>query len=299
MGIFRAVSESVKGVLREQWKEFFACDSLPDDTLMLRAGKRVSARGANSDPNDAVISNGSIVSVADGQSAIVVSQGKVLAEYRESGEHRFRDPARPGGAAGFFRDVKQRIAFGGAVQPVRHRVYIVNTKECPKNRFDTPAPVPVRISDTVTGMEIDLSVSAGGMYSYRVTDPAALYRAVGNIEGRCGRSYLKPQLDAELLAALAPAIAAAVKGGVRPYTLSGYTGTLGAAVTDAAGEPFLKRFGVTLLTFAFDRLVVEDAWTVQNGQRAAILKDPGMAAAALTDAAAQALLSVSGAKSGD
>ena len=296
MGIFRAVNESIKGVLHEQWKEFFACDSLSNDTLMLRVKKHVSARSANADPNDEIVSNGSIVSVADGQSAIVVSQGRVLASYDAPGAHRFLDPDRPKGLAGFFHDVKERIAFGGSVQPVRHRVYVVNTKECHGNRFDTPAPVPVRITDSVTGMDIDLSVSAGGMYAYRVTDPAALYHAVGNIEGRCDRSYLKPQLDAELLSALAPAIAAIVKDGVRPYALPGYAGTLGAAVTDAVKEPFLKRFGITLLSIAFDKLVVEEAWMVQNGQRAAILKDPAMAAATMIDATAQALLSVSDAK---
>lgn len=297
MGIFRAMHESVKGVLHEQWKEFFACDSLSNDTLMLRAKKQVSARSANNDPNDEIVSNGSIVSVADGQSAIVVSQGKVLAEYRTPGAHRFFDPDRPKGVAGFFHDLRMRVAFGGGVQPVRHRVYVVNTKECHGNRFDTPAPVPVRIFDTVTGMDIDLSVSAGGAYAYRVTDAAALYRAVGNVESRCDRSYLKPQLDAELVSALAPAIAAIVRDGVRPYQLPGCVGSLSAAVADAVKEPFLRRFGITLLSIAFDKLTVEEAWMVQNGQRAAILKDPDMAAATLVDATAQAFLSLSGAKS--
>jgi hypothetical protein len=55
----------------------------------------------------------------------------------------------------------------------------------------------------------------------------------------------------------------------------------------------LKRFGITLLSIAFDKLVVEEAWMVQNGQRAAILKDPAMAAATMIDTTAQALLSVS------
>ena len=292
MGLLRALRGSIRDVLHEQWKERFSCDTLPADTLLLRAKKQVSARSANADTEDGIVTNGSVLAVADGQCAIVAKQGRVIGLFDAPGEHRFCDPDHPGGIFGFFRDVKARVAFGGDVQPVRYRVYYVNTKECHGNRFNTPAPVAVRVADAHTGADLDLSVSAGGVFSYRVEDPAALYRCVGNVEDRCDRSYLNAQLLAELLSALSPAIAEIVRDGVRPYQLPAETRTLGEAVIAAIKESFLQRFGVALLSVSFDMLRVEEAWMLVNGQRAAMLKDPSMAAATLVDAAAQALRDV-------
>ena len=295
MGIIRAIAASLKATAKEQWKEAFFMDALPVDVLMARGHKHISDRSANDRVDDEVISNGSLLSVADGQALIVTSHGKVVDVCTEPGEHEFVDPGRPSGVAGYCHDVWARVGFGGGdVQPFRQRVYFVNMKECHGNAFETPAPIPVRIRDENMDADFDLSVSAAGVYSYRVEDPAALYRAVGNVAERFERKDLAPQLDAEIASALQAAVSKVIADtGIRPYELPKYTKELSDAATALVTASFLSRFGLRLLLIAFSKLAVEDVWMLKNAQRIAILRDPEMAAAALVDATAQAFLHLS------
>jgi len=295
MGVIRAITGALGSVAKEQWKEAFFMDALPADILMARGHKRVSSRSANDRMDDEVITSGSLLSVADGQALVVISHGKVVNVVTEPGEHEFIDPDRPAGPKGFFRSVMERVGFGGGdVQPYRDRVYYINTKECHGNRFETPAPVLIRVRDDNMDADFDLSVSLAGVYSYRVEDPAALYRAIGNVTEQYRREELKPQLDAEIVSALGTAVGTLFKSGVRPHELPAHTNDLAAAAADAVKESFLRRFGLGMLSIAFDKLQIEEIWMLKNAQRAAILRDPAMAAAALVDATAEALRGVAG-----
>ena len=295
MGIIRAITSSFRSVAKEQWKEAFFMDALPVDILMARGHKHVSDRSTNDRKDDEVISNGSLLSVADGQALVVVSHQKVVDVVTEPGEHEFIDPDRPAGPVGYFRDVLDRVGFGGGdIQPHRHRVYYINTKECHGNAFETPAPVLIRVRDDNMDADFDLSVSLAGVYSYRVEDPAALYRAIGNVAERFEREKLKPQLDAEIIAALGTAVGELFQSGLRPHELPKHTNDLAAAAASAIKESFLRRFGLGMLSIAFDKLVIEEIWMLKNAQRAAILRDPAMAAATLVDATAEALKGIAG-----
>ena len=75
MGLIRAALGSAGGVLADQWKEYFYCDALPVNVLAVRGRKRVSDRSSNTQGNDNIISNGSVIAVADGQCAIVTVNG--------------------------------------------------------------------------------------------------------------------------------------------------------------------------------------------------------------------------------
>ena len=66
MGLLKAVHGAVGSVLEEQWKEFFVCDALRDDTLLVRAHKHIGKYSANTRKDDDVLTNGSVLSVADG-----------------------------------------------------------------------------------------------------------------------------------------------------------------------------------------------------------------------------------------
>ena len=289
MGIVRAVLSSVDSVLQEQWLEYFTCDSLDSETLIRRGVKHVGARSTNTRSNDNIITNGSILAIADGQCVIVTSQGKVIDVCGEPGEHRFYDENHPGGVGGFARDVVSRVGFGGGdVQPLRHRIYYVNTKECTGVRFDSSSPFPVSVRDEAIGADLDLGVVVGGMFSYRVKDPVTLYRkVVGNIEDRCQRTHLNELLSLMVLGAIPEALAQLIEGGIRPHQLPFYAPQLRDAVIERVQEPFLTRYGLEIVSFAFHTLIVSDIRTLSGAQFAAINRDPAMAAAAMTDAVAQ------------
>lgn len=285
MGILRAVTSAADSVLQEQWLEAFFCDALNSETLIRRGTKRVGARSTNTRADDNVITNGSILSIADGQCVIVTAQGKVIDVCGEAGEHRFVDPNHTGGLGGYARDVWNRVGFGGGdVQPIRHRIYYVNTKECLGVRFDAPA-FPLAVKDDAIHAALDLSVQVGGVFSYRVKDPIALYRkVVGNIEGAYQRTELNGMLVAAVLAAIPEALAALTESGVRPYALAFHAPALRDALLDRLREPFLTNYGLEIGSLAFDTLIVTDRGALSGMQAAAVNRDPAMAAATTVDA---------------
>lgn len=65
MGLIKAAMGAAGGVLADQWKEFFYCDSMPPDILMMKGQKQTSSRGrsSNTSGEDNIISNGSKIAV--------------------------------------------------------------------------------------------------------------------------------------------------------------------------------------------------------------------------------------------
>lgn len=59
MGLIKAAMGAAGGVMADQWKEFFYCDALDQDTLMIKGQKRTGARSSNTKGSDNIISNGS------------------------------------------------------------------------------------------------------------------------------------------------------------------------------------------------------------------------------------------------
>lgn len=79
MGLIKAAVGAVGGVLADQWKEFFYCDSLNENILMAKGQKQTSRHGrsGNTDGEDNIISNGSRIAVNNGQCMLIVESGKV------------------------------------------------------------------------------------------------------------------------------------------------------------------------------------------------------------------------------
>ena len=63
MGLIKAGMGALGGTLADQWKEFFYCDSLDKDVLMVKGQKRTSRRSSNNG-EDNIITNGSGIAVS-------------------------------------------------------------------------------------------------------------------------------------------------------------------------------------------------------------------------------------------
>ena len=63
MGLIKAALGAAGGVLADQWKEYFYCDSMPENVLMVKAAKRTGKRSSNTKGSDNVITNGSVIAV--------------------------------------------------------------------------------------------------------------------------------------------------------------------------------------------------------------------------------------------
>ncbi len=145
MGLIKAAMGAAGGVMADQWKEYFYCESLPENVMATKGQKRVSGRSSNTKGEENIISNGSGIAVADGQCMIIVEQGKILDLCAEPGEYTFDAGGEPslfaGGAfkdnaLGSLQSVWERFKFGGS--PGKDtRVYYFNTKELIGNKYGT------------------------------------------------------------------------------------------------------------------------------------------------------------------
>ena len=100
MGLIKAALGAAGGVMADQWKEYFYCESIPVDVLVCKGQKRTTGRGSNTKGSPNVISNGSVVAVADGQCMCIVENGKVVDICAVPGEFVYDSslpfPRRPG-----------------------------------------------------------------------------------------------------------------------------------------------------------------------------------------------------------
>ena len=166
MGLIKAIVGATGGVLADQWKEYFYCDALPANVLCKRGQKKTSGRSSNTKGDENIITQGSVIAVADGQCMLIVDQGKVVDVCAEPGEYKYDSSTEPSvfaggfgnGLAESFKNIGKRFTFGGEA-PKTQKVYYINTKEIMGNKYGTPQPVPFRVVDQRAGIDIDVSVT--------------------------------------------------------------------------------------------------------------------------------------------
>jgi len=300
MGLIKAAAGAIGGTLGDQWKEYFYCDALPASVLATKAQKRTTGRSSNKKGEENIITTGSVIAVADGQCMIVVEQGKVLDVCSEPGEFVFDSGGEPSlftggdlGAnfVGSLKSVWERFKFGG--QPGKDtRVYYFNTKELVGNKYGTPNPVPFRVVDTNIGLDIDIAIRCFGEFSYRMTNPILFYANVcANISTTYMRETIEGQLKTELMTALQPAFAKISAMGIRYSALPGHTMELADALNDVLSEKWRDLRGLEIVSFGVSSVNAskEDEDMIKTLQKSAVMRDPGMAAATLVGAQADAM----------
>ena len=301
MGLIAAIGGAAGGVLADQWKEYFYCEAIPADVLAVRGKKRTTKRGSNKG-SDNIISNGSIIAVADGQCMMIVEQGKVVDYCAEPGEFVYDMSTEPslfdGGKLGanikaVFKNIGKRFTFGGEA-PKDQRVYYFNTKEIIGNKYGTPSPVPFRVVDQRAGIDIDISLKCFGEYSYRLTNPILFYTNVcGNVTQDYRRSEIDGQMKSELLTALQPAFARISAMGVRYSAVPGHTAELAAALKKELSAQWQDFRGIEIERIGVSSVKAdeEDEKMIKELQKNAAFTNPTLAAANLVGAQASAMQS--------
>ena len=299
MGLIKAAMGAAGGVMADQWKEFFYCDAIPAEVLAVKGQKRVSGRSSNKHGSDNIISNGSVIAVADGQCMMIVEQGKVVDVCAEPGEYTYDFSTEPSLFTGslsqnigaVFQNIGKRFTFGGE-PPKDQRVYYFNTKELIGNKYGTPSPVPFRVVDQRAGIDIDIAIRCFGEYSYRICDPILFYTNVcGNVGGDYTRDRLDSQLKTELLTALQPAFAKISEQGIRYSALPGHTMEMADALNEVLSGKWRNLRGLEIVSFGVSSVKAseEDEAMLKELQRNAAFMDPTRAAAHLVGAQASAM----------
>ncbi|MDY4976408.1 MAG: SPFH domain-containing protein [Clostridia bacterium] len=299
MGLLKAGIGAAGGVLADQWRDYFYCESLDADVLVAKGEKRTGGRSSNKKGTDNIISNGSIINVNDGQCMIIVESGKVVDICAEPGEFVYDTGTEPSifyGDLGenikkSFAQIGKRFTFGG--EPGKdQRVYYFNTKEIIGNKYGTPSPVPFRVVDNNIGLDMDIAIRCHGEYSYKITNPMLFYTNVcGNVENIYLRETIDSQLKTELLTALQPAFAKISEMGIRYSALPAHTSEIGDALNEELSAKWRDLRGIEIVVFGVSSVKAseEDEQMIKEVQRNAAFRNPNMAAAHMVGAQAQAM----------
>ena len=246
--------------------------------------------------------------MADGQCALIGEQGKIVEVCAEPGEYTYDASTEPTIFSGnlgssldqVFDVIGKRFTYGGD-SGKDQRIYYINTKELIDNKFGTPNPVPFRVVDRNIGLDVDVAVRCSGVYSYRISNPLLFYANVcGNIEQEYRREELDHQLKTEFISALQPAFAKISDLEIRPNALPGHVTELCDAMNEALTGKWANTRGITVVSVAIGTIDLpkEDAEMIKQAQKTAILRDPMMAAATLTEAQAGAMKTAAGNSAG-
>lgn len=299
MGLIKAGLGAVGGVMADQWKEYFYCEAIPADVLVVKGRKKMSGRSSNHKGDENIITNGSVIAVADGQCMLIVEQGKVVEVCAESGEYTYDMSTEPSIFSGdlgesigqVFRNIGKRFTFGGEA-PKDQRIYYFNIKEIVGNKYGTPSPVPFRVVDQRAGLDIDIAIRCFGEYSFRIINPLLFYTNVcGNVNETYNRDEIAGQMRTELLTALQPAFSRISEMGIRYSSLPGHTTELSEALNEELSAKWHDLRGLAIVSFGISSVKAneEDEQMIKEMQRNAAFMDPTRAAAHLVGAQAGAM----------
>ena len=299
MGLFNSAKGAAGGVMADQWKEFFYCEAIDVNILVVKGRKRLDARSSNTQGADNIISSGSVIAVADGQAMMIVEQGKIVEFCAEPGEFIYDASTEPSifdGRLGSaikktFANIGKRFEYGGQ-PPKDQRVYYFNLKEIVSNKYGTQNPVPFRVIDTNIGLDADIPIRCNGEYSYRLINPLLFYENVcGNVESAYHRDQIDDMLNSELLNALQPAFAEISKLGIRYSALPGHTTELSQALNGVLSQKWSEKRGISISSFAINSVTAspEHENMIIELQRNAVMRNSGMAGATIVAAQADAM----------
>lgn len=295
MGLIKAAKDALSTVLADQWREYFYCDSLSSDILMIKGQKRVNeGRNSNTKASDNIISNGSVVAVNEGQCMIIVDQGGIVDVCADAGEFIYDNSTEPSlfyGNLGesvkkSFSTLGRRFTFGGNTAKDQ-RVYFFNTKEILNNLFGTPTPIPFRVLDRNTGFDFDTAVKVNGQYSFKIADPLLFYTNVcGNVKESYKKAELLTTMKSELLTALQPALAKVSAQGIRPYEIPAFSAQICEILSEELSGQWTELRGIQMVSMAINAadMPAADRERFQKWQDTAMLRNSDMQAARKTEA---------------
>ena len=300
MGLIKAAKDAIGSLMADQWREYFYCDALSNDVLVVKGQKRVNeGRNSNTKGSDNIISNGSIIAVNEGQCMIIVDQGGIVEFCADAGEFLYDSSTEPSllyGSLGenikeSFNILGRRLTFGGNTAKDQ-RVYFFNIKEIMGNLFGTANPIPFRVVDTNIGLDVDIAIRCNGEYSFKIVDPLLFYKNVcGNVVDSYKRAEIIGKMKSELLAALQPAFAKISAMGVRYSAIPAHSLELSRAMNEELSALWSELRGIEIVDLSINSVKAseEDEQMIKDLQKTAVFRNAGMAAANLSTAQADAM----------
>jgi len=220
MGLIKAVTGAVGGMLADQWKDFYTVPAgLPSTAALFAAVPQGTnaGRGSNTSGSSNIISNGSKIVVPEGYGLLLFQDGKITGFVAEPGGYEWRSDdlnsqsifAGDGIVSPLILQSWERFKFGG--QPgSQQAAFFVSLKELPDNRFGTQSEI--YWDDGFLNTQV--GAVTRGSYTLKIVDPILF------VKNFVPATYLRPgavfdftdldnaaasQLFNEVVGSLAPA----------------------------------------------------------------------------------------------
>lgn len=177
MGFIRAFSGSLGGTFADQWKDYYGPQPGVSATAALFSGVPMgtnNARGANTQGNKNIITNGSKIIVPEGMAMVTVQDGAITGLVTTPGGFIYTvdDPnaksifSGDGIVSSLIKQSWEKFKFGG-VPAAQQLVFYVNLKEIPNNRFGTQSEI--YWDDAYFGTQV--GAVTRGTYTLKIVDP--------------------------------------------------------------------------------------------------------------------------------
>lgn len=299
MGLINAAKMAAQDVLADSWREYFYCESLEDDILMVKGQKRSSSRSSNKKGADNIISNGSIIAVNEGQCMLIVEQGKVVDVCAEPGEFVYDNSTEPTvfyGSLGTsildtFKTFGKRFTFGGDTAKDQ-RVYYVNTKQISGNKYGTPTPIPYSLSYPNLGFSLPVQLRCSGEYVFKITNPLLFYKEeAGNVEKEYDKADLvQNTLKPEFIRELRPVLGSFGEKGISYEALTYHADEICEELQQRLSEKWTKRRGIELVSLELAPSISEkDLAEIQKYSKLQYYNNVQNAAGALVESQAEGM----------
>lgn len=279
MGLIKTAFTSISGTLHDQWEEYITCDSLDNNTLVV---KKTTPNG--------IISNKSRIQVAPGQVALIFDSGKILDATAEEGIYTFDQSSSPSLFAGqfgeMFKEMWERFKFNGAPSK-EQAIFYVNVKEIIDNKFGSSSPMSYPDPEYK-----NIYIRYFGVYSFKISDPFAF---ISNIAGNVSDVYTKEQLmeqaNAEFVSALDVALQGCAADGVVFSSLPSKQLLIAEHMNEALDKTWKSLRGMEVVSVAIEKITPDDESRerIQKFDNASMYGKEEYAAGRMVDATATAM----------
>ncbi len=252
MGLINAAKGAFQDVFADTWREYFYCERMDDDTLMVKGEKKISGKSSNKKGTDNIISNGSIIAVNEGQCMLIIDQGRIAEVCAEAGEYIYDSSTEPSifyGSLGenikkYWETFYRRVTTGGDVAKDQ-RVYFVNIREIYNNKFGTQQPIQYRFyPDATSAVPKTLRIRCNGEFSFCIKNPIAFYKVVAaNVSDSYEKSEIFSFLRSSMVTALQPAFGNLAKKGYHYGDLINASLEMGNEIKAALQEEWYEKRG--------------------------------------------------------
>ena len=177
MGLIKAVSGSIGGMLADQWKDFYtAPQGLPGTAALFAAVPQGAnaGRGSNTKGSSNIITNGSKIVVPEGYGLLLFQDGSITGFASEPGGYIWESNdinsksifSGGGVVSSLITQSWERFKFGG--QPgSQQAAFFVSLKELPENRFGTQSEI--YWDDGFLNTQV--GAVTRGSYTLKIVDP--------------------------------------------------------------------------------------------------------------------------------